>query len=157
MKLKTGMVGLLLALLVAGCANSRGPGISQTLGGLGGAALGGFLGSRLGSGTGQLALTAAGALIGGLLGSEAGRSLDEVDRRRARQAAARARTAPIGQAIQWNNPDSGNFGSVTPTRNGIKADGRYCREYQQSITIGGETENGYGVACRQADGSWEIQ
>jgi hypothetical protein len=33
----------------------------------------------------------------------------------------------------------------------------YCREFQQSVTIGGVTQQGYGTACLQPDGSWEIQ
>jgi len=31
-----------------------------------------------------------------------------------------------------------------------------CREYQQTITVGGRTERAYGTACKQADGSWKI-
>jgi hypothetical protein len=33
----------------------------------------------------------------------------------------------------------------------------YCREYTQSVTIGGQTQTGVGTACLQADGAWEIQ
>ena len=32
----------------------------------------------------------------------------------------------------------------------------YCREYTKSVTIGGNEEEVYGTACRQADGTWEI-
>lgn len=32
----------------------------------------------------------------------------------------------------------------------------YCREYTQSFTVGGKTQNGYGTACREPDGSWKI-
>ena len=60
-----------------------------------------------------------------------------------------------GQASAWQNPDSGNFGSITPTRT-YETDGRYCREYQQEITVGGELEKSYGTACRQPDGTWKI-
>ena len=34
--------------------------------------------------------------------------------------------------------------------------GRYCREFQQTVTIGGRTAEAYGTACRQPDGSWKI-
>ncbi len=157
MKFKAVMISLLLALMVSGCADGRGPGTKQTIGGLGGAALGGLLGSQFGSGTGQLAFTAAGALLGGLVGSEIGRSMDDIDRQKAQQAALQARTTPIGQPITWNNPNSGNSGSVTPTRDGTSTSGEYCREFQQTITVGGKTEQGYGTACRKPDGSWQIQ
>lgn len=35
--------------------------------------------------------------------------------------------------------------------------GDYCREYTQSLTIAGKTQKGYGSACLQPDGSWELQ
>ena len=142
-----------IALAGAGCADT---GPRETVGGLTGAALGGLLGAQFGSGSGRLATTGAGVLIGGLLGSEIGRSMDEVDRMRANQAVVQAQTAPIGQQIAWNNPSSGNYGTITPTRDGTSASGQYCREFQQTITVGGRTEQAYGIACRQPDGSWRI-
>jgi len=52
---------------------------------------------------------------------------------------------------------SGNYGSVTPTREGYQpSSGAYCREYQQEIVVGGRVERGYGKACRQPDGSWKV-
>ncbi len=144
-----------IALLVAACAES-GYGPKQTVGGLAGGALGGLLGAQFGSGTGRLAATGAGVLIGALIGSEIGRSMDDVDRIQADRAVNRAHSAPIGETITWNNPQSGNSGSVTPVRDGTSSSGRYCREFQQTITVGGETEQGYGVACRQPDGTWRI-
>lgn len=142
-----------ISLTLSGCADT---GPRQTVGGLTGAALGGLLGAQFGSGSGQLVTTGAGVLIGGLLGSEIGRSMDEVDRMQANQAVVQARSAPIGQQIAWNNPNSGNYGTITPTRDGTSASGQYCREYQQTITVGGRTEQAYGIACRQPDGSWRI-
>ncbi len=35
-------------------------------------------------------------------------------------------------------------------------DGRYCREFQKEIVVGGRIRNGYGRACMQPDGSWEV-
>ncbi len=32
----------------------------------------------------------------------------------------------------------------------------YCREYQKTIYVGGKAVEGYGTACRQEDGAWEI-
>lgn len=34
--------------------------------------------------------------------------------------------------------------------------GNYCREYTRTIAVGGRFESGYGTACRQPDGSWQI-
>lgn len=147
------IIATAFALAVSGCADT---GPRQTVGGLTGAALGGLLGAQFGSGSGQLVTTGVGVLIGGLMGSEIGRSMDEVDRMQANRAVVQAQSAPIGQQITWNNPNSGNYGTITPTRDGNSASGQYCREFQQTITVGGRTEQAYGIACRQPDGSWRI-
>ena len=145
-----------MAMFVAGCAGQDGFGQKQTVGGLGGAALGGLLGSQFGSGTGKLVTTAAGVLIGALAGSEIGKSLDRADRAYANAAVNQAHAAPIGDTITWNNARSGNSGTVTPVRDGTSSSGQYCREFQQSITVAGKTQQGYGIACQQPDGTWRI-
>ena len=65
-------------------------------------------------------------------------------------------TNKVGQTSTWKNPDSGNSGTVTPTRTFENATKQYCREYTQTVQVGGKTERAYGTACRQADGSWKI-
>ena len=76
----------------------------------------------------------------------------------ATQAAQKAfENSQSGKPTVWNNPDSGNSGSITPTRTYQLANGTYCREYQQTITVGGEQQQAYGTACRQPDGTWKIQ
>ena len=133
-------------------------GQKQTGGTLLGAGRGALAGSQIGSGRGKLAAVAIGTLGGALLGNSVGKSLDRADRLHASRAAESAHTAPIGQPVVWRNPDSGNQGSVTPVREGRQtATGAYCREYQQTVTVGGRTEEAFGTACRQPDGSWQIQ
>lgn len=145
---------ILAASLLAACARGMGPKESSgaLIGGVGGA----VVGAQMGHGDGQLVAIAAGTLLGVLLGGEIGRQLDDADRIAAQRAYEQAQTAPIGQNIEWNNPDNGHQGAVTPVRDGTSSAGEYCREYQQAVTIGGRTENAYGVACRQPDGSWRI-
>jgi surface antigen len=157
MRLKTVLAATVIALMTAACAQNGQYGTKQTIGALGGAAAGGLLGAQVGKGSGQLAATAAGALLGALIGSEIGRGLDEVDRMKAQQAYTQATSAPIGESIAWDNPNTGNSGTVVPVREGTKSTGEYCREFQQTVVIGGRTEDAYGVACRQPDGSWQIQ
>ena len=75
------------------------------------------------------------------------------------QDANNARARQDGVAGTWVNPDTGNRGTVTPRRTYRVQRGattRYCREFQQTITVGGKTERAYGRACRQPDGSWKI-
>ena len=56
----------------------------------------------------------------------------------------------------WRNPDSGNSGSVTPIKTYAQPSGTYCREFAQTITVGGNTEQAYGHACRMPDGTWKL-
>lgn len=149
---------LFLATTVAatGCTGQYGQ--KQTMGGLTGAALGGLLGAQFGGrhSDARLATTAIGVLVGGLVGSEIGRSMDEVDRMKANQAVVQAQAAPIGNTITWNNPNNDHHGTITPTRDGTSDTGQYCREFYQTVSIGGKSQDAYGVACRQPDGSWRI-
>ncbi|MBW2667776.1 MAG: hypothetical protein JRE13_15930, partial [Deltaproteobacteria bacterium] len=61
-----------------------------------------------------------------------------------------------GSSTSWQNPDSGNSGTITPTRTYQNGD-QYCREYQQTIVVGGEPQDAHGTDCRQPDGTWQIQ
>ncbi len=143
-----------VALVTAGC---EGRGNKETGGTLVGGALGGLLGSQFGSGKGQLVGVALGALAGAWLGSEAGKSLDNADRAAMHRTSQSAlETAKVGSTSNWSNPDSGNSGTITPTKTYQAPSGEYCREYQQTVTVGGKTEQAYGTACRQPDGSWKI-
>ncbi|MDX2102901.1 MAG: RT0821/Lpp0805 family surface protein [Alphaproteobacteria bacterium] len=135
-------------------------GWGRIIGGVAGAVGGGYLGSRW-RGAGQSTRTAAtigGTVLGALAGQSLGGRIDDVDCMKAQGARQAAYTAPIGQGIDWSNPETGNYGRVTPTREGRdNRTGAYCREYQQTVTIGGRQEQAYGTACRRPDGSWEVQ
>ncbi|MDP9196081.1 MAG: RT0821/Lpp0805 family surface protein [Pseudomonadota bacterium] len=145
---------LVLSLAAAGCQNM---GTKQTVGTGLGAVAGGLLGSQIGGGSGRLWATGAGVLLGALVGSGIGESLDNADMAAMNSAQSQAYTAPVGQQISWSNPQSGNYGTYTPVREGYdRPTGAYCREYQQTINVGGRTERGYGTACRQPDGTWQV-
>ncbi len=60
------------------------------------------------------------------------------------------------QASDWVNPDTGRSGAVVPIKTFTNDQGQPCREFTSTITIGGKAEQGYGTACRQPDGTWQI-
>jgi len=151
--------GIALAgLLLAGCQQGYGGfGPKEGAGTLIGAGAGALAGSQIGSGSGRLAATAIGALLGGLAGGSVGRSLDAVDHQMlARTQQQTLESYPTGQTSTWRNPDSGHAGTITPRRTFTSQNGQPCREFQQTVTIGGRTEQAYGTACREADGSWRV-
>jgi surface antigen len=124
-------------------------------GGAIGAASGGLIAAAAGGGTAGII---GGVLLGGLLGGAIGNALDQKDKELARQNAQVAlENSRTGQASEWRNPDTGHSGSVTPTRTYQDATGQYCREFQQTVMVGGQEEQAHGVACREPDGSWRIQ
>lgn len=145
-----------VALLCAGCTNQAGKPSKQAIFGGGGAVAGGLIGSTLGKGSGNVAAIVAGSMLGALAGGYLGQSLDQEDLKQHQQAQLSAlEYNKSGTVSGWRNPDTGASGSVKPVRT-FQMDGRYCREYTQTIRIGGKEEQGYGTACRQPDGSWEV-
>ena len=150
------LMGLLILSLSA-CQTSGGEGTKQGVGTILGGVAGAVAGSQMGKGSGRVAAGAAGALLGAFLGNQIGLSLDRADRLAMQKTTTVAlETSKSGRAIAWRNPDSGNRGTVTP-RPAYKSNaGLYCREFQQTVTIGGRTAEAYGTACRQVDGSWKI-
>ena len=160
---KFAMVMMTLSVIMLGACTSNGGfggfngmGTKQTVGAGSGAILGGIAGAQVGGGDGRLIATGVGAVLGGLLGSEIGKSLDRADMAYMSRANARAHEVPIGQTVQWNNPESGHSGSITPRRDGTSSLGRYCREYEQTITVDGRRETAVGTACQNSDGTWEV-
>ena len=117
-----------------------------------GAIAGGILGHQVGGGSGQVLATIVATMAGAAIGGSIGRTMDETDRQNTNLALENVRT---GVPSAWVNPDSGYEYVVTPT-NTYDSDSGPCREYTMDATIGGETEQIYGTACRQADGSWLV-
>jgi surface antigen len=133
------------------------PGCSQeTWGTLGGAGLGGLAGSQVGGGSGKVWATVGGTLLGAYLGNRAVKYFNEDDAEYATQAERRAYAAPVGQPVEWSNPETGNSGTITPVREGRTANGQYCRDFQQNIYVDGKSEQATGRACQQADGTWKV-
>ncbi len=143
------------SLALAGCATDMGP--KETAGPVIGGASGAVIGSQFGHGSGRLVGVAIGTLAGVLVGQGIGKSLDRQDQaemqRTAQYALENNRT---DEPSTWRNPDSGHYGDVKPVRTYRNPEGRYCREYEQTVYIGGEPQQAYGRACRQPDGSWKI-
>jgi surface antigen len=122
-----------------------------------GALAGGILGNQIGGGSGQTIATGVGMAIGASAGQAIGVRMDEVDLMQMQQAQAHSlEFGLIGESTGWTNPESSNSGSISPVLTYQNSSGQYCREFQQEITVGGQTEQGFGTACREPNGSWRI-
>lgn len=150
------MLTMASVMTLGACESMQNAGNKEMIGTGSGAILGGILGSKVGKGNGQLWATGAGVVVGALMGNSIGSSLDKADMTYANRANQRAHSAPIGEKITWNNPESGHSGSITPVRDGKDTSGAYCREYQQTVIVGGQEQSAYGTACQQPDGSWKV-
>jgi surface antigen len=138
-----------LALTLVACSTAPS---KQDQGVLIGAIAGGILGHQVGGGSGQVLATMVGTVAGAMIGGSIGKQMDETDRLNTAAALENVRT---GVPSSWVNPDTGYEYVVTPTNTYDSGTGP-CREYTMDATIGGNTEQIYGTACRQADGSWKV-
>lgn len=145
---KLAVASLGLAICLTGCTSLN----NEQAGSITGGVVGGLLGSQFGGGSGKVAAAAAGTLLGAYLGGNIGRTMDRQDRMEMQRA---LETAPTGQSVQWKNPDNGNRYTVKPTRT-YYHEKQPCREYVTQANIGGKSQQIYGKACRQADGSWRV-
>ena len=149
-----GCVVLMVVVALAGCQAGGGIGPDTVIGGLGGAAAGGLIGAAAGGGGAGIA---AGTILGGLLGAGIGQALDQRSQRlQAETVHHTLETAPSGTVTTWANPDNGTQGTVSPVRTYQDPAGAYCREFEQTVTIGGQPQQSHGTACRQPDGSWRM-
>jgi len=142
----------------AHAACDRGGGAKEIIGTIGGAIIGGLIGSRIGSGAGRRVAIAGGVIIGGALGNMIGKTLDCEDAKRHSQVTYQALDGnPNGTASSWRNSETGAYGSTTPTSSYNNASGDPCRNFDTTVTnANGETQTGQGVACRNPNGGWDV-
>ncbi len=139
--------------MLGACAQGQGPS-NETLGTVGGAAAGGILGSQVGGGAGNVVATGVGAVLGALAGREIAKRMSGQDQERA--ATAERTAVARNEAITWNNPESGNRGTIEPNRTYTNQQGRTCRDYTHTVYVDGQPEKVNGTACQQADGTWTL-
>ncbi len=59
-----------------------------------------------------------------------------------------------GAVLAWANDESRNSGEIMPTMTFMTDLGIYCREYRETVTIGGAPGEAVNTGCRQEDGTW---
>jgi surface antigen len=115
---------------------------------------GGLLGATSGqAGSGKVAGTIIAAMNGGLVGGTVGAGLSDKEKRSALEAEYRAlEYMGSGQKVAWQGV-SGHSGEVVAAQP-YRVGSQDCRQYTQTVVIGGAASTARGTACRNADGSW---
>ncbi len=147
---------VLLLSGLSGCVDQYGNSNYEGGSTLGGALGGAFIGSKFGGSStgGKIAGGMIGAFAGGLIGNKVGKRLDaRAQERMNKTALYTLNNGSIGQDYGWESENT--RGSFMVTRD-YNRNNRYCREFTQKIYIDGKQQNGYGTACRQPDGFWQI-
>lgn len=107
-----------------------------------------------------VALLLAGAAGGWMAGTQRGSSqvaqLDTATQVAATMLMQRSLENLVsGASDVWRDPQSGATLAVTPVRTFKDSDDRYCREYRETLSRGGEQVLlRLGVACRDGQGRW---
>lgn len=71
-----------------------------------------------------------------------------------RSAVTALKQADDGETVGWSNPDTGNWGNITPTETQI-AQGTTCRKVRIENHAKGLSDTMVMRFCEQADGAWK--
>ncbi len=157
------LTGFIVVIFTVTLAPAAFAGDGALLGTLVGAGAGGYVGSMFGRGNGRIATTGAGVLIGGVAGHEIGQTWD---RSNYGYYTRGYYAAPYYPSSYETSPDYYYAPRYVPTYVAppdpppttyiSRTYDTYCREYSQTVRIGNTSQESYGTACLQPDGSWKI-
>jgi surface antigen len=156
--MKNSIISVLIAismslLALTGCSSNTQQG-NTTIGAVSGAVVGGLAGTAFGAGTGRAVAVGVGAVAGALFGGWIGHEMDHSDNTRCCHTLDR--NAP-NHPHTWKNKRTGAQYTVKPTSRVMTYNGNnYCRQYETTATMNGKTQTSSGIACRQANGSWQV-
>ncbi len=150
------VVGLAAAPL-AGCQSvEERTGVSTEAqgGALGGAAIGGVVAGLAGAHPGWIA---ASTILGGIAGGALSEFMtsDNAERHAENNVSALNTLGP-GQSTSWSDPQS-NASGMTTVNSVYTANGRTCKTFTETVRTPERTVTQDGTACRQADGTWQVQ
>ena len=133
--------------IVEGRCNSAA--VGAVLGGVTGA----VIGSRVSDRQDRPVAMVLGTAIGAVLGAKIGQTIDASDRGCMGHA---LELAGDGRTVAWSNDATGVSYRLTPAR-GHRINGVPCREFTTDVSAGARKDVMKGVACRRADGAWELR
>lgn len=151
-KIAATVLAFIVGINLAGCSTNTQK-ENTAAGAIAGGLIGGGAGAFVGQGVGKAVAIGVGIVGGALIGGYIGNHMDSSD-------SAKMNTAmnnPTNQATRWKNEKTGARYSMRPTSNMIAVDGNpACRRFHTTAIIEGKTQRVNGVACQQANGSWQV-
>ena len=148
----------LAASLATACQTNDDPDNQRALGAVGGAIAGAIISySLFGNSDSNAILTLLGTGAGSVGGYYAVDEIIKRDKNKMQKAAFESLNAGVdGQAVYWENQDTGSAGSFTVLRSYQRRDGRLCRDFTATAMGDRHTTDHRRTACRLADGGWEV-
>lgn len=143
---------LVMSMTLVACSSNTQH--ENTMVGVGsGAVLGGLAGSAIGAGTGRAVAVGVGAVAGALFGGYIGKNMDSSDNSNVNNAMDHNKAY---QTTSWNNKNTGVNYKIKPTSTVISYQNyNNCRKFHTIGIFNGQKQHIDGIACRQANGSWQ--
>ena len=143
-----------LIFLIVSCENT---GDKKVLGQIIGAAVGGYVGSKIGSGATKDISVILGGAAGYILGGKIVEILSKKERKEFNNVIEKSLNfTPDNASESWqSNENQSISGEVIPLNN-YKMKNRDCRDFKKIIRKNNEIFEENSSACRNKDGNWEI-
>jgi surface antigen len=147
-------VALLIAVCFVASCSTNTQNQNTGLGAVTGGVVGGLAGSLVGGGTGKAVAIGVGIVAGALIGGYVGHSVDVNDQSHMNQTMDSNVT---NQSSAWTNKSTNVSYTLTPVTDKMAYKGNSnCRKYNATSSLSGKTKRTHGIACRQANGNWQV-
>lgn len=108
------------------------------------------------AGGGAVSSSVIAAMGGGLVNGSIGAGLSQGEKRSALEAEYKAlEYTASGQAVGWKGDQASHYGEVVAAQP-YRVGSQDCRQYAQTVHVGGAGATARGTACRNTDGSWSL-
>ena len=143
-----------LILSIVSCGNTND---KKVFGQIIGAAVGGYVGSKIGSGATKDISVILGGAAGYILGGKIVEILSKKEREEFNNVIEKSLNfTPDNSSESWQSKENQNIsGEVVPLNN-YKMKNKNCRDFKKVIRKNNDIFEENSTACRNKDGNWEI-
>ena len=143
-----------LILLIVSCENSND---KKVFGQIIGAALGGYAGSKIGTGTTKDISVILGGAAGYILGGKIIEILSKKERDEFNNVIENSLNySPDNSGESWKSKENQDISGEVVPRNNYKIKNKNCRDFKKVIRKNNDIFEEDSTACRNKDGNWEV-